>query len=110
VLSPFYLITCSFLAKTLPGLFIEGQIHLGEAGLSRHGLNPTADDRSYEEGHLFEDLISFRAPVHGLALNEIMVSESAYRLKPELHCLLAVNFKGPEYELDDAATALTLTI
>jgi hypothetical protein len=39
-----------------------------------------------------------------------MVSESAYRLKPELHCLLAVNFKGPEYELDDAATALTLTI
>jgi hypothetical protein len=98
------------LAKTLPGLFIEGQIHHGEAGLSRHGLNATADDGAYEKGDLFEDLISFRAPVHGLALNKIMVSESAYRLKPDLHCLLAVNFEGPEYELDDAATTLKLSM
>jgi hypothetical protein len=72
VLSPFYLITRSFLAKTLPGLFIEGQINLGEAGLSRHGLNPTAYDRSYEKGHLFEDLIGFWAPVHGQARYAMM--------------------------------------
>jgi hypothetical protein len=91
VLSPFYLITRSFLAKTLAGLLIEGQIHLGEAGLSGHGLNSTPYGGSHEKGHLFEDLIGFWAPVHGLARKAMMVvSVSAYRRRPDLHSLLFI--------------------
>jgi hypothetical protein len=112
VLSPFYLITRSFLAKTLAGLLIEGQIHLGEAGLSGHGLNSTPYGGSYEKGHLFEDLIGFWAPVHGLARKAMkgfecqhidagrnlipaghLAQSNTYLIRPTQHCLGNINIK-----------------